>query len=165
MGKKLEIDIAADRDHALANIEDDHVLALGAFAEFKDDKAFLIVIEKITYAITPKGEVMVNTFVDHRATNPESYYIGKGEIVRELGAAQTPRSREWIRDLKMGLGFSSDPTVYEAKEKVRLTIDNSAPTRTDSKGKKFSIVGGPIAVARLTPKGVQWVEKGNCPQE
>jgi len=165
MKKELEIDIAADQTHALANVEDDHVLALGAFAEFKRDKTFLIVIEKITYEITANGKVIVKAFVDHRITNPESYYIGKGEIIRELDAAQTPRSREWRRDFDMGLGFSSDPIVFEATKLVRLTIDNYPPTRTDSKGKKFSIVGGPIAVARFTPKGVEWVEKGNCPQK
>jgi len=65
----------------------------------------------------------------------------------------------------MGSRFSADPVVFATKYFVSLTIDNYPAMRTDSKGTPFSIVGGPIAVARLTTKGVEWIEKGNCPQK
>jgi hypothetical protein len=164
MKKQLEQDIAADRSLALANTEKDGTIALGAFADFEKDGSFLIVVEKLAYSISVDGSITVNAFVDHRATSPEGpYYIGKGEIIREFDA-KTPRSKEWKRDIEMGMGFSPDPTVFMAKALVRLTIDNYPATRVDAAGKPFSIVGGKIAIAKLTPNGFDWVDSGNCSQ-
>jgi hypothetical protein len=66
--------------------------------------------------------------------------------------------------MEMGLGFAGDPTVFKAKKLVELTIDNYPATRTDASGKKFSVVGGKIAIAKLTPNGFDWVDPGNGSQ-
>jgi hypothetical protein len=64
--------------------------------------------------------------------------------------------------MEMGLGFAGDPTVFKARKFVELTIDNYPATRTDASGKKFSRVGGKIAITKLTPKGVEWIDPGAC---
>ena len=166
MKRQLEQDIAADRSLAFANTENDGTIALGAFADFEKDGTFLIVVERLVYEVATNGAIAVKAFVDYKTTSQSSpYYMGKGEIAREAYAHQTPRSKEWQRDFDMGSRFSADPVVFATKYFVSLTIDNYPAMRTDSKGTPFSIVGGPIAVARLTTKGVEWIEKGNCPQK
>jgi hypothetical protein len=165
MKKQLEQDIAANRDLALANIETDGTMALGAFADFGNDGTFLILVEKLAYSPTTDASGTVKASVSYRVTSPgPPYYLGKGEIIREYDANRTSRSKEWKRDMEMGLGFAGDPTVFKAKKLVELTIDNYPATRTDASGKKFSVVGGKIAIAKLTPNGFDWVDPGNCSQ-
>ena len=162
MKKQLEKDVAADRSLALADTEKDGTLAMGAFADFEKDGSFLIVIEKLAFSISVDGSIKIDAFVDHRATRPEGpYYIGKGEIIRELDAG-TPRSKEWKRNIDLGMGFSPDPTVFLAQALVQLTIDNYPATKVDGAGKRFSIVGGKIAIAKLTPNGFDLVVPGSC---
>lgn len=161
--KELEEDIARNKEYALLHVEDDQVLALGAFAAFEKDGTFLIAVERITYEINSNGAVVVKASMAQRVTSPGGpIYLGKGEIIRECFAGQTPRSREWKRDMQMGIDFSADPTVFTAKKLVQLTIENYPRTRADGKGGQFSIVGGPIAITRLTQKGVDWVDKACC---
>jgi hypothetical protein len=162
MKKQLEQDITANRSLALSDTEKDGTMAVGAFADCEKDGSFLFVVEKLAYSMSQDGGIAVKAFLDHKATGPEGpYFIGKGEIIREVDAG-TPRSKEWKRDIDMGMGFSPDPTLFLAKALVQLTIDNYPPTRVDAAGKPFSVVGGKVAIAKLTPNGFNWEAPGNC---
>jgi len=52
--------------------------------------------------------------------------------------------------------------MFEVKFLVRLTIDNYPLTQRDKNRKPFSVVGGKIAIAKLSPKGIEWPEPAFC---
>jgi hypothetical protein len=120
-------------------------------------------VEKLAYSLA-KDDGTVEASVAYRMTSPapSPYYMGKGEIIREYDAGQTSRSREWNRDMDMGRGFASDRTVFDAQKLAELTVQKYPPTIPDKTGKLFSVVGGKVAVAKLTSNKIEWIERASC---
>ena len=142
---------------------DDHTVTRGIFADFEKDGSLLIVVETVAYEIVG-GQTTITASPQIVPPLPATvYYLGRGEILNELRASQTPRSIKWNHDIDRLMVTSRDQAADEAIAYVDLTIVNFPKTKTDSRGVPFSIMGQPIAVVQLRRgKGVEWIKQGNC---
>jgi hypothetical protein len=152
----------------MAGLSDNAIMS-ALFAGVKKDGSVLAVSAQITYDIADSREA-INININY----PPPYilsgtdfpnWMGRHEVIDELKARQTFRSDQWTRTINVAVKNSSDPIATVAIEKVKLTIDNLPKTKTTARGVPFSEVGNPISAVRLSRKGVEWIKKGNCPQD
>lgn len=156
-GRDVKIKFERLGNDALSGAEDNTV-ALGFFADFEKDGTLLMAVSAVTYEenfihpnISAKTDII-------RPSDGNGYFMGRGAIVSEIQAAKTPRGIKWSKEIANKAGIEEQAIAY-----VDLTIKNLPDTKTDSSGKKFSVVGPPIAVAQLVRrKGIDWIAKGKC---
>jgi hypothetical protein len=163
MKKKLEEDIAMQGLDSLRNTEE-NTYGYGVFGNFEKDGSLLVVVESIAYTVT-NGTITVTPTAHFRSTTPKGspLCLGKCDISNEGHANQTARAKEWNRQFDIEEATSPDPIMLQAQYAVKLTIQHHPATHLGIDGKKFSDVGGPITVAKLTRKGITWAEPGACP--
>jgi hypothetical protein len=162
--KKIEYRIS-QRVHVLAGLDDSLIMS-AFFAGVRKDGSILAVIEKISYEVLKDGTPQIERSQPNILTSSQfPQFLGKGDIIKEFDAGQTLRADQWRHKLIPLIRASTDQVATEAIEEVRLTIDNLATAKFNAKGVPFSEVGYPIAAIRLTSKGAEWIERGNCPQK
>jgi hypothetical protein len=140
----------------------ERVLTRGAFANFEKDGSHLFVVEKITYEIGEGGKVVVSAAIDYTEVSPSFVYsMGTNDIVKEIDAAKTFRAVQWRKGLDVGM-LQGDSAIFASGQLVQLTIENYPATLKDAEGKPFSIVGGKVAIGKLTVNGFEWVQPAHC---
>jgi hypothetical protein len=145
---------------------DSNAIMFALFAGVRKDGSILTVVEQITYEVGKDGKARIVYRSPHILDAKDfPNWMGRYEIIEELKAGQTFRSDQWRRKINAVVSASPDPVAALAIEQVKLTIDNLGPTKKNYAGVPFSEVGYPISAVRLTSKGAEWIEKGNCPQE
>jgi hypothetical protein len=137
------------------------------FASFDRAGDPIVVGQGVTYKFGNNGKIRIILMRPHVLTWPKDFpwALGKNDILKKLYAGNSFETDQWTRQIVAAVGANPDPLVARAVEEVRLTIKKLPPTRVDAKGVPFSEVGYPISAIRLTNKGAEWIEKGNCPQE
>jgi hypothetical protein len=142
---------------------EDYIISNGIFADFDKDGTLSIAVEQVTYEIVD-GKINIILSTDRvDSTKWSSYFLGHGEIVKEVTAGQTLRAIQWQNETNKLLEAADDKTSAFAIKMVELTIDNFPKTKKDDRGIPFSIMGRPIAVVQLTRgKGVTWIKPGKC---
>jgi hypothetical protein len=144
----------------------DHAILSGIVAGIKSDGSIIAISEAITFEPLNRTGAIRIVATPPYILKPTDFpwWMGKGDIIKELVQRRTFRSDQWNRNIEAAVNSSSDPIATRAIEEVRLTIENLEPTMTDSRGVRFSAVGLPISALRLSSKGLEWIQKGNCPQ-
>lgn len=163
---KEEIEKSMDRGvNVISGLTDNGILS-AIFAGVKRDGSIIAVSEPITYEpINRAGAIRIVMGQPHILQPADfPWVLGKWDIVKELVQRKTFRSYAWNQKIEVAVNASQDPIATRAIEEVRLTIENLEPTMIDSKGVRFSGVGFPISALRLSSKGMEWIRKGNCPQ-
>jgi len=158
MATKEEIEkrIAHPRAPLLAGL-DGNVVVQGLFGRIGKDGHSDIALAKIRYELVGNKALIELADPHEFGLDEFPYFLGRGEAIANASNTQK-------RDVQTKALVSNDPTATLAIEMVRFTIDYLPPDHTDSNGRPFSVVGYPISAVKLTSKGVEWVEEGNCPQ-
>lgn len=163
--KDIEQRLAAPKAPLLAGLDDNRIV-YGFFGRITPNGIVDAASETISYTQPETGRIVINTPDPRSLRVPEDFpqTFGRADIIKEIGLHSSVRGDEWNRRMREKMKSSSDPTLTQALELVRVTIDNLPPDRTDNKGKPFSVVGYPISGIRFTNNGIEWTDKGNCPQ-
>ena len=141
-------------------------MSSGFFADFEKAGALSIVVEEITYETNANGHHTIIASPKRISSEPGGYYLGHGEIINEIFARQTDRSKQWANEVRRAMDKSNDPLVTGGIEIVQLTIDNLPKTQITAGGIPFSYVGPPIATVRMKHgKPAEWIQQGKCPTQ
>ena len=132
------------------------------FAEF-DHGSPLMVSGDITYSIGTNGEVETFFLFHPWTTSPVAIHLGDYELADELFSRQTPRAVAWANSLQVRKD-DPDGIAVRTIEAIRFSIENH-PAIDVGNGMTLRPIGGPIDAVRLSPKGIEWLQrKPNCPK-
>ncbi len=162
--REIETRIAHPKDHLLAGIPDNLIMK-GFFGRISKDGSLDATFVAVTHQ--PAGEtIQIQVSAPQVLVWPKDFpqFFGRGDILAELGKGSF-LSETWNRELERKVRGSGDEAATGAVEYVRLTIDHLPADRTDVNGRPFSVVGYPISAVKATSRGIEWIQRGNCPQD
>ena len=159
--EKMQSEIRRDPKGILLGAED-NTLITALFAGFDHNAPFFV-----TGTVTYETEGGVPTRARFSITGVKksgSAELGKVEIAHELFGQHTERARQWFSNLQKEMYVTDDGIAAAAISAVKMTIDHYPAVQLGNRMVK--VVGGPIDAVKLTPQGIQWIQrKPNCPKD
>src|ERR1700722_6954920 len=167
MAIKIKIEERRDRGVTIVGgLNANDPMMSAPFAGVRRDGSVTAVMETVDFEVGTNRKIQISYSPPYTLRNTDApNWMGEHEVIDELKRGGTFQSDQWRRKIDATVRASHDQIAAVAIEQVRLTIDNLPPSKKTVKGVSFSVVGYPISAARLTGKGVEWIEKGHCPQK